>query len=49
MPNSLWFPLQHTLARKVLEDYVAGKIATPKDAIGEIKKRTDDEIAKQKK
>jgi ABC-type glycerol-3-phosphate transport system substrate-binding protein len=49
MPNSLWFPLQHTIVRKVLEDYVAGKIATPKDAIGEMKKRTDDEIAKQKK
>jgi ABC-type glycerol-3-phosphate transport system substrate-binding protein len=49
MPNSLWFPLQHTIVRKVLEDYVAGKIATPKDAIGAMKKQTDDEIAKQKK
>ena len=49
MPNSLWFPLQHTLVRKILEDYVAGKVATPQEAIAMIKKQTDDEIAKQKK
>lgn len=49
MPNSLWFPLQHTIVRKVLEDYVAGKVASPQEAIATIKKQTDDEIAKQKK
>jgi hypothetical protein len=49
MPNSLWFPIQHTIAGQVLADYVAGKISTPQEVIATINKKTDDEIAKQTK
>ncbi|HEV8636627.1 MAG TPA: extracellular solute-binding protein, partial [Chloroflexota bacterium] len=49
MPNSLWFPIQHTIAFRVLQDYVAEKIRTPLEAIATINKETEAEIAKQKK
>jgi ABC-type glycerol-3-phosphate transport system substrate-binding protein len=49
MPNSLWFPIQHTLAFRVLQDYVAEKVRTPQEAIATINKETEAEIAKQKK
>jgi ABC-type glycerol-3-phosphate transport system substrate-binding protein len=49
MPNHLFFPLQHTVAFEVMQDYVAEKIKTPAEAIATINKRTDEAIAKQKK
>lgn len=49
MPNSLWFRIQHTIAYRVMQDYVAEKIKTPQEAIATINKETDAGIAKQKK
>lgn len=49
MPNSLWFRLQHRIAYEVMQDYVADKVKSPQEVIATVKKRTDDEIAKQKK